>query len=88
MTVQPIIHDTEPEHLVLAEAAVQVRRTRCTLCGAPPLEICQRSPRADHLQRWIDAYQAGRVGKAELGEIFGQVVVLTRWQIVPEDVAA
>ena len=72
---------------MLPDAAVQVRRTRCTLCFAPPLEACQHSPRADHLQRWIDAYQAGRIGKTDLGEVFGQVVVLTRWQVVPERAA-
>jgi hypothetical protein len=68
--------------------AREVRRVRCTLCWAPPGGPCQRSPRADHLQRWIDAYKDGLLSKAELGEVFGQVVVITRWQVVREAVAA
>jgi hypothetical protein len=71
----------------LTEVAVQVRRVRCTLCWAPPLEVCQRSPRADHLQRWIDAYQADRISKQDLAEVFAEVVILTRWQVVPERAA-
>ena len=68
--------------------AAEVRRVRCTLCWAPAGHPCQRSPRADHLQRWIDAYRDGLLSKAELGEVFGQVVVITRWQTVAEAVAA
>jgi len=75
-------------HTRLTEAELAVRRTRCTLCGAPPLEVCQRRPRAEHLQRWLDAYQAGRITRDQLGEVFGHVVVLTRWQVVPERRAA
>ena len=55
------------ERSMLTETAVEVRRVRCTLCGAPPLEVCQRTPRADHIQRWIDAYQSSRITKADLG---------------------
>jgi hypothetical protein len=64
-----------------------VRRTRCSLCWAPSLEPCQRLPRADHLQRWLDAYQAGRISKAALGEAIGAVVVITRYQVIPERAA-
>ena len=67
--------------------AAEVRRVRCTLCWSAPGGPCQRSPRADHLQRWIDAYRDGLLSKAELGEVFGQVVVITRWQTVLERAA-
>ncbi len=64
-----------------------VRQERCSLCFAPAGEPCQRQPVTDHLQRWLDAYRAGRITKAERGEVFGQVVVITRWQVVPERAA-
>lgn len=61
-----------------------VRHVQCTLCWAPPGEPCQRLPRADHLQRWLDAYKLGRVSKTDLGDVFSQVIIITRWQVVPE----
>jgi hypothetical protein len=43
--------------------------------------------RADHLQRWLDAYRAGRITKADVGEAVGQIVIVTRWQVIPERAA-
>lgn len=71
----------------LGPANLEVRRLRCRLCGAPPLEVCQRRPRADHMQRWLDAYQAGRVSKADVAKVFSEVVVITTWQVVLERAA-
>lgn len=68
----------------LSDPQLAVRRTRCSLCGAPPLEICQRKPRAEHLQRWIDAYRLGRISRDEIAGVFGLVVIITRCQVVPE----
>jgi hypothetical protein len=76
-----------PARPQLSDVQVEVRRTPCSLCGAPPLEVCQRQPRAEHLQRWIDAYRAGRIGKDDLAGVFAQVVVMTRWQVVEERAA-
>lgn len=72
----------------LTDAELEVRRIPCSLCGAPPLEICQRRPRAEHLQRWLDAYVAGRIGDDDIGQVFRRVVIITRWQVVPERSAA
>jgi hypothetical protein len=76
---ETVNHTTAP-----AEA---VRQLPCTLCRARPGRPCRRRPRADHLQRWLDAYTAGHVTKDDLGTVFGQVVVVTRWQVVPERAA-
>jgi hypothetical protein len=79
--MQDIIHET-------SSPAQEVRRVRCSLCWAPPGEPCQRRPRADHLQRWLDAYRDGLLSKAELGQAISALVIITRWQVVPEAVAA
>ena len=68
--------------------AETVRRLPCGLCWARSGTPCQRHPVADHLQRWLDAYSAGQVTKADLAVVFGQIVVVTRWQVVPERSAA
>jgi hypothetical protein len=64
-----------------------VRKTPCTLCSAVAGTPCQRQPAADHLARWLTAYTAGKVTRAELAEVFAQVVILTKWQIVEERAA-
>jgi hypothetical protein len=76
--------ETLPQTIPAAET---VRQLPCTLCWARSGTPCQRRPRADHLQRWLDAYTAGQVTKADLGAVFGQVVVVTRWQAVSERAA-
>ena len=73
-----------PSRPALNDAEFEVQRTPCSLCGAPPLEICQRQSRAEHLQRWIDTFQAGRITCDQIAEVFAQVVILTKWQTVPE----
>lgn len=76
-----------PDRPPLSAADVEVRRTPCSLCGAPALEVCQRQPRAEHLQRWIDAYLAGRITRGQLADVFAPVVVIRRWQLVEERAA-
>ncbi len=76
--------ETIPQTISPAET---VRQLPCTLCWARSGTPCQRRPVADHLQRWLDAYSAGQVTKDDLGAVFGQVVVVTRWQVVPERAA-
>ncbi|MGO9081702.1 MAG: hypothetical protein ACLQDY_22100 [Streptosporangiaceae bacterium] len=76
-------------HIIPREAppAEAVRAIRCTLCFAPPGRACQEHPRADHVQRWLDACRAGLVGKAEVGEAVSAVTIITKWQVVPERAA-
>lgn len=83
--MQPTI--PHPDRPTLGGADDEVRRTPCSLCGAPALEACQRQPRAEHLQRWIDAYRAGRITRGQLTDVFAQVVGITRWQLVEERAA-
>jgi hypothetical protein len=45
MTMPARVPHAPPDRPMLTEPAVEVRRFQCTLCGAPPLEVCQRSPR-------------------------------------------
>jgi hypothetical protein len=71
--------DTIPQTSTPAET---VRTVQCSLCWAPPDCPCQRQPRANHIHRWLDAYQTGKVDKAALGEALGQVVIITRWQVL------
>jgi hypothetical protein len=65
-----------------------VRATVCTLCWALPGQPCQDLPdRADHLRRWLDTYTTGLIGNEEMTEVFRQVIVITKWQLVPERAA-
>jgi len=61
-----------------------VRKSGCSLCPAQPGQPCQAQPAGDHLSRWLAAYQAGHISRDELARIFSELVVLTRFQVVPE----
>lgn len=65
-----------------------VRRQRCTLCLALPGKPCQPDPAGDHLARWLAAYKAGAISRDELTQVFSNLVVLTRFQLVTEAEAA
>jgi hypothetical protein len=60
------------------------RALRCTRCWAPPGQPCQRRPAGDHLQRWLDAYRAGAVTKAELAAALVRLDVITTWSVIPD----
>lgn len=61
-----------------------VRHAACPLCWARPGEPCQRYyPPADHLARWLAAFDAGYVAQAHLTEIIGRLTVITRQVLVP-----
>jgi hypothetical protein len=68
-------------------AARAVRNTICVLCAAPAGTPCHAEPAGDHLTRWLTAYTAGQVTREELAEVFAQIVVITKYQIVPERAA-
>ncbi|MGO9078140.1 MAG: hypothetical protein ACLQDY_03750 [Streptosporangiaceae bacterium] len=75
-------------HIIAQEAPAEaVRAVRCSLCWAPPGRACQERPRADHVQRWLDACRAGLVSKAGVGEAVSAVMIITRWQVIPERAA-
>ncbi|MGO9165061.1 MAG: hypothetical protein ACLP7J_30910 [Streptosporangiaceae bacterium] len=78
------MHETIPQTAQPPEA---VRQVACSMCGAPAGQPCQRRPRADHVQRWLDACRAGLVTKTAVGEAVSSVTILTRWQVIPERAA-
>jgi len=72
---------TIPQPLTPAQAA---RDRKCPLCGAKPRRPCQRKPPADHLARYLDAYTAGKLTRAYMARVLGELVVITRQQIIRE----
>ena len=72
--------ETIPRTLTPAEAA---RSGQCPLCQAPRGTACQRKPEGDHLARYLDAYTAGQLTRAYMAAVLGELVVITRWQVVP-----
>ena len=65
-----------------------VRMARCGLCPARPGQPCQAQPPGDHLSRWLSAYRAGHISRDELAQVFSELVVLTKFQVVPDRGAA
>ena len=62
-----------------------VRWAPCPICRAAAGAPCRRGPRpGDHLDRWLDAYAAGRVSLGQLAAEIGRLDVITRATIVPE----
>jgi hypothetical protein len=73
--------DTIPRE---APAEAQAARARqCPLCWAPGGTPCQRKPEGDHLARYLDAYTAGQCSRAYLTMVLAELVVITRWQVIP-----
>jgi hypothetical protein len=50
----------------------RVRRGPCPLCCARPFSVCQVRPPGDHLSRWLAAYTAKRITRAELTAVVGE----------------
>lgn len=57
-------------------AAVAARDRKCPLCGAKPRRPCQRKPSADHLARYLDALTAGKLTRAYMSMVLGELVVI------------
>jgi hypothetical protein len=74
--VQDTVNRTPTE----AEAA---RARRCALCDVAPGVPCQAKPEADHLARFLDAYVAGKLSRAYLAAVAGELVVIDRAALVP-----
>jgi len=59
----------------------------CSVCWAAPGTPCQRrSPEADHLARYLSAYQHGEITKAGMAAVFEAVQVVTRHRLVNAEV--
>jgi hypothetical protein len=72
--------DTIPQPITEAQAA---RARRCALCGTPPGQPCRAKPEADHLARFLDAYVAGKLSRAYLAAVVGELVVIDRAVMIP-----
>jgi hypothetical protein len=44
---------------------------------------CQAKPEADHLARFLDAYVAGKLSRAYLAAVVGELVVIDRAVMIP-----
>ena len=64
---------TIPQPLTEAQAA---RDRQCPLCGKRPGRPCQRKPSADHLARYLDALTAGKLSRAYMAMVLGELVVI------------
>jgi hypothetical protein len=60
----------------LASAAPSVRTRACPLCDTPAGQPCQPKPSGDHLARYLDSYTAGRITKAYMAVVLGELVVI------------
>jgi len=56
----------------------------CPLCEAAPGPPCQRKPPGDHLARYLDADTTEQLTRAYMAAVLGELVVVTRWRIVPD----
>jgi hypothetical protein len=72
--------DTIPRAPTTPEAA---RARKCPLCQTPPGTPCQHKPQGDHLARYLDAYTAGQLTREYMAAVLAELVVITRWRIVP-----
>jgi hypothetical protein len=76
--------DTIPRAPTEAQAA---RARPCPLCEAPPGAPCQAKPEADHLARYLDAYVAGKLSRAYMAAVVGELVVIDRAVMIPARVS-
>ena len=78
-----------PRPLALERARVigGVRRNACPQCSARAYGPCQVSPPGDCLARWLAAYTAGKITRADLIGVVGGLVVITAAQLVDERAA-
>jgi hypothetical protein len=75
------MQDTIPQQAVTAPQAARARQ--CPLCEAEPGTPCQAKPAGDHLARYLDAYTAGQLTRDYMRRVVGELVVITRCQVIP-----
>jgi len=66
----------------ITRTAQSPRDRKCPLCGRRPHRPCQRKPSGDHLARYLDAYTAGKLTRAYMAMVLGELVVITRAAVV------
>jgi hypothetical protein len=74
------MQDTIPRAPTEAQAA---HARHCPLCEAQPGTPCPAKPEADHLARFLDAYVAGKLSRAYLAAVVGELVVIDRAVMIP-----
>lgn len=68
----------------ITTAGAAVRGRQCPLCGTPPGQPCQPKPAGDHLARYLGAYTAGKLTKAYMRVVLGELVVIDDCAMVTE----
>ncbi len=65
------------------------RAELCPVCWAAPGTPCQRrSPEADHLARYLTAYEHRAISREAMAAVFAAVEVVTRHRLVPAEVTS
>jgi len=60
------------------------RDRQCPLCETAPGIPCQAKPPADHLARYLDAYIAGKLTRAYMVMVLGELVVIHHAAMIPD----
>lgn len=63
-------------------AGLAVRARECPLCQAPAGEPCQTRPEGDHLARYLDAATAGKLTRAYMLKVLGELVVIDTCAVI------
>ena len=79
---------TVPTQTLTPQQAARARV--CGICWQRPGLPCSLpgQPEADHLKRYLDAYQAGEVSRGDMAAVFAAVEVVTRHRLVPAEVTS
>jgi hypothetical protein len=71
------------ELLMTSSTTAAARARQCPLCEAAPGMPCQPRPEGDHLARYLDAHIAGRLTKAYMAAVVGELVVIDACIVIP-----
>jgi hypothetical protein len=74
--------NTMPERTVTAQQAARSENARWP--GGTG-HACQAKRLGDHLARYLDAHTAGELPRAYMAAVIAELVVITRWRIIPGD---
>lgn len=86
-TLSPAARADETLRLAPGRLLGAVRWRHCPVCGTGPYTPCQLIPAADHLGRWLAAYAAGKLTRADMAEVIGGLVVITAASLIEERTA-
>jgi hypothetical protein len=76
------VRDCAPEPMAAA------RSLPCPQCHAAAGAPCRRTPEADHLARYTNAYADGRISREHVAAVFAECKVITRYVYVDAAVAS